>query len=128
VAEDPTCQHILAEDGDGGRDGLAGVVVEGEVVGVDCLLLEPAIGKRKRKIENNGYKKLPWVVHSHNLDSVCEGTLSPTHSTGSVTNLAVSSCAISLAVLGNVINLVVPDSVNSLVVPGSAYSMAMGSA
>jgi hypothetical protein len=59
VVEDPTCQHILAEDGDGGRDGLGGVVVEGEVVGVDCLLLEPAIGKRKRKIENNGYKKLP---------------------------------------------------------------------
>ena len=56
------------------------------------------------------------------------GTHSPTRSTGSVTNLAVSSCAISLAVLGNVINLVVPDSVNSLVVPGSAYSMAMGSA
>jgi hypothetical protein len=34
VVEDPTCQHILGEDGDGGRDGLAGVVVEGEVVGV----------------------------------------------------------------------------------------------
>jgi hypothetical protein len=48
VVEDPTCQHILAEDGDGGRDGLAGVVIEGEVVGVDCLLLEPAIGKRKK--------------------------------------------------------------------------------
>jgi hypothetical protein len=54
VVEDPTCQHILAEDGDGGKDGLAGVVVEGEVVDVDCLLLGPAIGKikknRKQKI------------------------------------------------------------------------------
>ena len=48
VVEDPTCQHILAEDGDGGRDGLAGVVVEGYVVGVDCLILEPAIGKIKK--------------------------------------------------------------------------------
>ena len=28
MVEDPTSQHILAEDGDGGRDGLAGVVVE----------------------------------------------------------------------------------------------------
>ena len=32
VVEDPTCQHILVEDGDGGKDGLAGVGVEGEVV------------------------------------------------------------------------------------------------
>jgi hypothetical protein len=127
VVEDPTCQHILAEDADGGRDGLAGVVVEGEVVGVDCLLLEPAIGKIKKN-RKQWIQKLPWVLHAHNLDSVCEGTLSPTRSTGSVISLAVSSCAISLAVLGNVINLVFPDSVNSLVVPGSAYSMAMGSA
>ena len=48
MVEDPTCQHILVEDGDGGRDGLAGVVIEGEVVGVNCLLLEPAIGKIKK--------------------------------------------------------------------------------
>jgi hypothetical protein len=48
VVEYSTYQHILAEDGDGGRDGLAGVVVEGEVVGVDCLLLKPAIGKIKK--------------------------------------------------------------------------------
>jgi hypothetical protein len=45
VVEDPTSAHILAKDGDGGRDGLAGVVIEGFVVGVDCLILEPAIGK-----------------------------------------------------------------------------------
>jgi hypothetical protein len=51
VVEDPTYQHILAEDGDGGRDGLAGVVVECEVVGVDCLLLEPEIGKIKKNIK-----------------------------------------------------------------------------
>lgn len=48
MVADPTCQHILAEDGDGGRDGLVGVVVEGEVVGIDCLLLEPEIGKIKK--------------------------------------------------------------------------------
>ena len=28
MVEDPTRQHILGEDGDGGRDGLAGVVIE----------------------------------------------------------------------------------------------------
>ena len=28
MVEDPTSQHILAEDGDGGRGGLAEVVVE----------------------------------------------------------------------------------------------------
>jgi hypothetical protein len=127
TSDNPSCQHILAEDADSGRDSLAGVVVEGEVVGVDCFLLEPAI----RKINKNRkqwIQKLPWVVHAPNLDSVRQGMLSPTRSTGSVTNLAVSSLAISLALLGNVINLVVPDSVNSLVVPGSPYSMAMGSA
>ena len=43
MVENPTCQHILAEDGDVGREGLAGVVVEGEVVNVDCLLLEPRL-------------------------------------------------------------------------------------
>ena len=33
MVEDPCCQHILPEDGDGGRDGLPGFVVEGDV---DC--------------------------------------------------------------------------------------------
>ena len=74
LVEDSAGQHVFAEDGDGGRDRLAGVVVDGEVVGVDCLLLEPAIGKRK-KIENKKYKKLPWVVHAHALDGVSEGAL-----------------------------------------------------
>ena len=127
MVKDPTSQRILAEDGNGGRDGLVVVVIEGDAVCINCLLLEPAIGKIKKN-NKQCIQKLPWVVHAHTLDGVCEGTLSFTHSTGSVTNLAVSSCAISLAVLGNVIKLVVPDSVNSLVVPGSAYSMAMGSA
>jgi hypothetical protein len=61
-------QHILVEDGHGGRDGLAGVVVEGEVVGIYCLHLKPAIGKIK-KIENNVYKKItlgcPCTLHIH---------------------------------------------------------------
>ena len=37
-----------------GRDGLAGVVIEDDAVGVDCLLLDPAIGK----IENNVHTKI----------------------------------------------------------------------
>ena len=43
-----TGQHILAEDGDDGRDCLAGDVIEGDAVCVKCLLLEPAIGKIKK--------------------------------------------------------------------------------
>jgi hypothetical protein len=54
VIKDPTCQHILAEDNDGGRDGLAGVVVEGYVVGVDCF---SNLQSEKRQIENNLYTK-----------------------------------------------------------------------
>ena len=86
MVEDPTCQHILAEDGDGGRDGLAGVVIEGDAVCVNCLLLEPAIGKIKKN-RKQCIQKLPWVVHAHTLDGVCEGTLSPTLTTAhSTTN------------------------------------------
>ena len=84
MVEDPTCQHILAEDGNGGRDGLAGVVIEGDAVGVDCLLLEPAIGKIKKN-RKQCIQKLPWVVHAHTLDGVCEGTLSPTLTTAQST-------------------------------------------
>ena len=40
--------HTCGRRGRGGRDGLAGVVIEGDAVGVDCLLLEPAIGKIKK--------------------------------------------------------------------------------
>jgi hypothetical protein len=53
---------------------------KGDVVGVDCLLLEPAIRKIMKNIKNVN-KKLPWVVHAHTLDSVCEGMLSPTLTT-----------------------------------------------
>ena len=44
MVEDPPCQHVLPEDNDGGRDGPAGVVKEGDV---DGLILEPAIRKIK---------------------------------------------------------------------------------
>ena len=57
VVEDSTCQHILVADGDGGRFGVAGVVKEGYLVGVDCLILEPA-----GKIKKNKKQYIPKIT------------------------------------------------------------------
>jgi hypothetical protein len=73
------------EDGDGGRDGLAGVVIEGEVVSVNCLLLEPAIGKIKKN------RKQAWQSPGQCDQLVVPDSLNSLVVAGSAYNMAMGS-------------------------------------
>ena len=64
MVEDPTSQHVLAEDGDGGRDGLAGVVVEASYYHHRCL--------QEICVDNKGLRPSGLVKHIQLLGEQAE--------------------------------------------------------